>query len=163
MDKVTYNQNIFTQWVTNIFNLLGLGYPIYLLIKFLQKMVETSGEISLVSLAIVSFLAIFLSATLILTANYFCAITADKNGLTIRFLWKNLHVNWSEVVEIKPTIYNFSISSQKSWVVLTRSLTPFHRLYGLIYGFSLLPGFIISPGFERNDELVRFVQSHTRK
>jgi hypothetical protein len=44
-----------------------------------------------------------------------------------------------------------------SWVVATNSLTPFHRLYGVIYGVWLHPSFMVYALISDRDDLLRTI------
>ncbi len=89
-------------------------------------------------------------------------ITVTDEGLLVEFLWKDLFVPWDKIVEIKPA-YGFWRNSQntKIYVVLTNALTPFHRCFGVIYGLSIKPAFIIYSTISEYESLVETIKSHT--
>ncbi len=147
------------RWFTLAFNILGFLTPLYFVVSFAIKAGQTGNLISPVVWLVVILQAAFIGTVLILTANYFCEITVDENGLWVSFLWQRIHVQWQNIIEIKPAIFNFGAGSQ-SWVVLTRTLPPFHRLYGLLYGLSWLPSFVIAPLITDSEDLVQRIREH---
>ena len=92
-------------------------------------------------------------------------ITVTDDELLIEFLWKDLVVSWDKIIEIKPA-HGFWRNSQNPkpiYVVLTDALTPFHRLFGLIYGLSVKPAFIIYPTISEHRCLVETIKNHAQK
>ena len=141
------------------FNVLGILTPLYFLGNSFIIAFQTGNLVSTPIWLIIILRAVFIGIFLILTANYFCEITADKNGLWVAFMWKKIHIRWQNIVEIKPTIFNIGSRTQ-SWIVLTNGLTPFHRLYGLMYGLSPLPGFVFGLPIDNSDELLKLIKEH---
>jgi hypothetical protein len=93
-------------------------------------------------------------AVMILAANYEPEILTDDKGLHIRFLWMHLIVKWEDVIGVKPLF----LFIKTHWVIRTRSLTPFHRLYGL-YSFALYPCLLFSKSITDYDELQKRLKS----
>ena len=160
MTTKIFQHPAYIRWFALTFNILGFLSPIYFVVSFAIKASQTDIPVSPLVWLVVVFRALLIGIFLIITANYFCEITADENGLWVSFLWLQLHIQWQNIIEIKPTILNSK--SWTSWVVLTNTLTPFHRLYGLIYGLSSLPGFIITPAISNKEELVLLIIEHTK-
>lgn len=88
------------------------------------------------------FILIISPICILLAAYFYTDLEVDENGLLVEFLWKKLRISWSRVIQIKPL---FGIRTRKLgiYVVFVEGLTPFHLFYGLIYGFSLRPAFIL--------------------
>ncbi len=98
---------------------------------------------------------------LLLMGNFFPELVSDGSGLHLSFLWKRLSIDWDDILEAKPL---FQIPNMKGIIVLrTRSLTPFHRLYGLIYSFSLHPSIIIFGNISHFAELNQRIQASSPK
>lgn len=76
-------------------------------------------------------------------ANLFPEIVSDENGLAIRFFLWYIKVKWEDIVGIKQMSFLSFLSRTSNYVVKTKSLTPFHRFYGL-YGFSFAPSFLVT-------------------
>jgi len=92
-------------------------------------------------------------------------ITVTDDGLLVEFLWKDLNVPWDKLIEIKPA-FGFWRSPRNTKViciVLTNALTPFHRLFGLVYGPSVKPSFIIFPTISEYQSLVETIKRHAKK
>ena len=109
------------------------------------------------------FLSAFISIVLLVTANFFPDIDIDEYNLNIRFLWMRLSTSFSDLVAIKPSLSLlsriFRPSSPAVWVVATKRLSLFHRLYGLIYGFWRHPSFTISNSIENYDNLISLLRA----
>lgn len=79
----------------------------------------------------------------ILVANSYPAIDADEDGLFVHFCFFRLRVKWDDIVEVKNSFGNYlGFFPFDSFVVRTRALTLFHRLYGSSL-FSLQPSFLV--------------------
>jgi hypothetical protein len=141
------------------FNILAFLGPLFFFIRFAIRASQTANEVS-ASVWFAAFLyALVLGIVLLVTANYFCEISLDEAGVNVTFLWYILHVDWHDIVDIKPKRF---LGHSHSWVVLTTNLTPFHRLYGVIYGFSWLPSFMISPSLRDGEKLARIIEERVK-
>jgi hypothetical protein len=116
-------------------------------------------------LSVFGFMLLY-SVTILITA-YFLGqnIAVVNEGLLIEFLGKDLFVPWDKVKEIKPPFGFFrSYRNLKNiYVVLTDALTPFHRLFGLLYGLSVKPAFIIFPSISEYELLIKTINKHVEK
>jgi hypothetical protein len=92
-------------------------------------------------------------------------IVADNQGLLVEFLWIKLRVGWNQIKQVKPAFpFAWLVVKQKaSMIVLTNALTPFHRIFGLLYGFTLLPSFVIHPTINDFDLLIAKINSHVKR
>jgi len=113
------------------------------------------------------FFTMLLWSTVMLINAYFYGqnITVTDDGLLVEFLWEDLMIPWNKVIEIKPAFgfLRTSRTQKHIWVVLTDALTPFHRLFGLLYGLSVKPAFIIYPTISEYQSLVETIKEHTKK
>jgi len=96
-----------------------------------------------------------------ITGNYLSDIDSDDVGLHVHYLWMKLTVHWDEITDYKPA-YNWKILKQ-IMVVRTKSLTPFHRLYGLLYSFSIAPCLIIHRGISHYPSLEQRIIQNLKK
>ena len=114
---------------------------------------------------ILSIMLLWLTVMLINAYFYGQNITVTHDGLLIEFLWKDLMVPWDKVIEIKPAFgFLRTLRTQKHiCVVLTDALTPFHRLFGLLYGLSVKPAFIINVTISDYQSLVETIKKHAKK
>ena len=159
MTTISFKQNPPAHLFAPFLNILAFITPLYFLIEFVIRESQTANSAS-VSIGLIFFNYVVLPAVaLLITANYFCEIAVDEAGVSVTFLWRKLHVDWQDIVEIKAIRY---LGRSHSWVVLTKKLTPFHRLYGVIYGFSRLPSFIISPSLRDREKLARIVEERVK-
>ena len=146
---------------------LFLSAIIFLLNLIYIDFVKYSQPESVIS-AILGILVIILvySFSMLISAYFFGQnITVTDKGLLIEFLWKDLMVSWDQIIEIKP-VYGFWRTSQNQkhiCVVLTDALTPFHRFFGLIYGPSVKPAFIIYPTISDYPSLIETIKKHAKK
>jgi len=155
--QIVYRYPWYTRWHTILFNILAFVMPVYLVGRVLLRAVTENIAPSPVVLLAILFSAVFLSAVLVLTANFYPEISADKNGLCVSFLWYRLPVTWQDIIGIRPSFFNLP-NRPTMWVVGTRALTPFHRLYGLLYAFIFHSSFIISIGIENHEDLIQKIE-----
>ena len=159
MTTISFKQNPPAHLFAPFINILAFITPLYFLIEFVMRESRNANSAS-ESVWLIFFNYVILPAVaLLITANYFCEIAVDETGVSVTFLWRKLHVGWQDIVEIKAIRY---LGRSHSWVVLTKKLTPFHRLYGVIYGFSWLPSFIISPSLRDREKLARIIEERVK-
>ena len=112
------------------------------------------------------FIILLWSNSMLISAYFFGQnIIITDEGLLVEFLGKDLFVPWDKITEIKPS-YGFWKNSRNPkpiYVVLTEALTPFHRLFGLLYRLSVKPAFIIYPTISEYQSLVETIKRHTKK
>lgn len=80
--------------------------------------------------------------TAFFVANAYPAIDSDDDGLFVYFSFFRFRLNWDDILDVKPIFTNNLAFPFDSFVVRTKALTPFHRLYGL-YVFSFQPSFVV--------------------
>lgn len=75
--------------------------------------------------------------SLMISSPYPSFCTSDS-GLTVKvFLFWQVFVPWEKVHDIRDTLLGFSK------VVVLQDLTPIHRVYGVIFGLTFRPAFVI--------------------
>jgi len=140
---------------------------VFLLSLIYIDFVEYPHSSSIVSKVLdILFLMLLCSTVMLINAYFFGQnITVTDQGLLVEFLWKDLMVSWDKIIEIKPAFGFFRTSRTQKHicVVLTGGLTPFHRFFGLLYGLSLKPAFIIYPSISEYELLVETIKKHTKK
>jgi hypothetical protein len=83
-------------------------------------------------------------------------IEVTESGIKISFFFRQLLIAWSDIVEIKTAWF----IGRSLRVVSCHRITPFHWLYGLIYGgTSIYPSFLVSSRIEDFDKLMREIKS----
>ena len=87
----------------------------------------------------------------------------DGEGLEIEFLWRKVRVRWLDIIEIKAVWGSLGQEKNRPLIVLVNGLTPFHRIFGVLYGLSIKPGFVIFPSISDFRELKETIQHHVRK
>jgi hypothetical protein len=146
-------------WLMRAFNLLMSSSGLYLtIIPMVAGVFGVESNARITSLEQVKFLLYMFVLSLpigILAGNFFTEVVSDAEGLRIKFLWKDLVVRWEDVIEVKPMFSWMPLKTRGPWVVRTHALTPFHRLYGLIYGLTFSPSFVYGHGISHADELTR--------
>jgi hypothetical protein len=135
--------------------------PIYIIGNFVLQYSAKNVLVEQTILLATLYKALAYCVALVFFANAYPEITVDKNGLYVHFLWYRLPLTWQDIIEVKP--YFFSLPNRPSWVVRTRKLTPFHRLYGLLYSFTFLPSFFIFSTIENYEELTKIINKRRIK
>ena len=158
-------------FIMKLFKILFSIGAIVFLIRILLLLLAFvwGGDRSLNDLIKVSVSAIFAAAfivnAILIAAYYFPDIDTDDEGLLVEFFWRRIRVSWNDVIELKP-VFMYGIPSfgrPVPVVVLTKKLTPFHRFYGLLYGFSTKPAFIIQPAISEFELLKTNVEKHIKQ
>ncbi len=155
MPSKSYKQIPPSHLFTPFFNILAFLAPLFFFIRFVLRVSQTESGASASTWLIALFYSVFLGVVLLITANYFCDIAIDDTGVSVTFLWRVLHVDWQDIITIKPRKF---MGRSHSWAVITKRLTPFHRLFGLVYVFSWFPSFIISPSLRDGEALAKIIE-----
>lgn len=101
--------------------------------------------------------AIFTMMCCLITAYFFQDIWVDEEGLLVEFLWRKIRVKWNDIEKMKKS------PLAGIMVVSVKTLTPFHRIFGILYGFSNKPAFIISPSINDYEDLRKDIENHIKK
>jgi len=151
----------FSSFSFGLVNILGFFIPIAIPLYLFYLSTNNQNSFTLGEVIVYCVIGIFAGITSLFAGNYRPIIISDAVGLHTTFLWKDLDVNWNDVKDIKP-LFNIPWF-KKRLVIKTNSLTPFHRLYGILYSFSLSPSIIMERGISDQDELIRRIKSSIRK
>ena len=143
------------QWFKSILAILAFMYPAYLLLT------STSNYAFIRIMEVM--LAFFLMIALLVTAYFFQDIWLDEEGLLVEFLWKKVRVKWEEIIDVKPAWGFLGQKNKRPMIVMVNGLTPFHRAYGVVYGLSIKPGFVIFSSISDFQVLKETIQSHIKR
>ncbi len=88
-------------------------------------------------------------------------VVSDNEGLHITFFWQQIDIRWKDIQAIKP---RFRLgTTRNNAIVLSNSLTVFHRVIGLLFTFSLTPGIHIDSWLKDYEALVNRIRCHIRQ
>lgn len=161
MQPIHHKYPWYVELQTIILNFLGILFPLFIFFYPLIHAIANHIPITFGAISWQLFFAVFSSGIFLLRSGFYAEIESDKDGLQIVFLWRRLFVPWDDIIEIKPL---FNINFLKNvWVIRTRSLPIFHRLYGLLYSFSLHPSVVVSKGISNYEELLHRIQVNVKK
>jgi len=91
-------------------------------------------------------------------------IEVEEGGLRIKFIFKSFFINWSDVEEFKPGKTLGLLNLKRTRILVTKNaLTPFHRLYGLMYGSTTKPSLLIGTNISNYEELFRIIKNNHKK
>ncbi len=91
-------------------------------------------------------------------------IVAQEDGLQIKFIFKTLFISWEDIAEFRPAkVFGFRMIKNASIVVTRSALTPFHRLYGLMYGKTNQPSLLIWPYLGNYENLVTIIKENLKR
>lgn len=144
-----------------LFDVLGFIAPPILIVYSIISYLNREVPLTMHECVVIPMLIIMSGFAMIFAGNFFAEFVSDEKGLWIRFLWKNLFVPWEDVIAVKPFL-NLSIYKHRH-VIRMRSLTLFHRFYGLLYSFSIHPCIIFDKGISNCGELNRRLKANLRK
>ncbi len=147
----------YIRWFRYLFSVFAFGFPIWMLVAALPGLYPNKA----LSPIQILFLAPTSTIFILVAAYFYQDVSVDDDGLLIGFLWKKLRVKWSDVVEVKPIwIYRFAPEEIRPVVVILKGLTPFHRVFGVLYALSLQPAFVITPSISGFQILKDNIRKH---
>lgn len=87
--------------------------------------------------------------------NFFQKFTISDEGIEFQvfILWRKF-IPWTDIISMRKA----SMSWAKEYVIITKRLTFFHRIMGLLYGFTLSPAFVFNGYLSHYDEAVEVIQ-----
>jgi hypothetical protein len=154
--QIDYRYPGYFRWFPITFNVAALFWPLFLCgisISATTKPAAASFNHGWVELLGAGLGIVFQVGVLVLTANYFPEVSADMAGLWVTFWFFRLRVRWDDIIDVRPSIFGWG-ARRTTWVVRTRGLTPFHRLYGLLYALRPEPSFIVPPVLNHQPDLL---------
>ena len=107
-----------------------------------------------------AFFSLLLPFCCIFAYYLYSDIDVDDYGLHIKFFGKTLNIDWTDILEVKPVSSKLWASFvgtviEKRYLVITNSrLTIFHRLYGIVFGRTTLPSFLVTSLISNSPELM---------
>jgi hypothetical protein len=91
-------------------------------------------------------------------------IEVEEDGIRVKFMFKSFFVNWKVVDEFKPGKTLGLLPLKRVRVLVTKNaLTPFHRLYGLMYGSTTKPSLLIGTNISNHEELFKIIKNNRKK
>lgn len=163
MKILKHTHPMYFKWFKYLFAVSAFLMPLYFLYSIFSKYPITD-IFSLPSILPLLITLTFQPIFILIAAYYFQDITLTNEGLLVEFLWKELSVPWDKLIEIKPSYISWMApQNAKTYIVLTTALTLFHRCFGLLYGSSVKPAFIIYPAISDYQNLVETIKNHVRK
>jgi hypothetical protein len=148
---------------TAIFYVLALFSGILVLILLADLVASIVGGISggsvriSESLITTGYILLLVFYSLMISSPYPSFCTSDS-GLTVKvFLFWQVFVPWDKVHDIRDTLLGFSK------VVVLQELTPIHRVYGVIFGLTFRPAFVIRRRINGYDKAVRIIEERVGK
>jgi hypothetical protein len=104
---------------------------------------------------------------------FFCVFTyylysdieVNEHGLLINFFRKQLQVYWTDILEVKPVKSKIwasfvgTLIEDRYLVVTSSQLSLFHRLYGIVFGRTIAPSFLITSLIGKSPELMEKIFS----
>ena len=106
----------------------------------------------------------------IFTYYLYSDIEVNEHGLLVNFFRKQLQVNWTDIVEVKPVKSKIwasfvgTLIEERYLVVTSSQLSIFHRLYGIVFGRTIAPSFLVTSLISKSPELMEklFTKSNIR-
>ena len=73
-------------------------------------------------------------------------------------------ISWNDIAEFRPAkVFGFRMIKDASIVVTRSALTPFHRLYGLMYGKTNQPSLLIWSYISNYENLVTIIKENLKR
>ena len=143
--------------IFHILSLFSFSFALLLLLSLAVSIIAppSKGNVGLTEpLASPGEILILLVFSLLFSSAY-PSFQVSDSGLKVQVLlfWRIL-VPWENVREIRSTLLGFSK------LVVLRRLTPLHRVYGLIFGLTTQPAFVIRRCLIDYDRAVKTIEEH---
>jgi hypothetical protein len=91
-------------------------------------------------------------------------IDVDESGANLKSVLKTFHVDWDDIVEVRPaSLFGIPMFNKPNIVITKGKLSPFHYLYGLVYARVLQPSFYFSAHISDSDKLRRAIVDGIKK
>jgi len=91
-------------------------------------------------------------------------IEVEEGGLRIKFMFKSFFIYWNDIDEFKPGKTLGLWNLKRTRILVTKNaLTPFHRLYGLMYGNTNKPSLLINTNISNYEELFKIIKNNRKK
>ena len=158
MDARLYSHPIFFQWYKKFVAVLAFVFPPYMIWNSFMGVAPIH---SLTEIVVTIFLSLFMMIPILVSAYFWQDIWVDEEGLLVEFLWKKIRVRWIDIIETETAWGFLGRKENRSWVVMVNGLTPFHRMFGVLYGLSLQPAFVIDSSIRDFQALKDIIRKHT--
>lgn len=136
---------------------------LFFLSGFFHFTSESKGDAAVEMFFLFIGLSIWSPIIYIFIGYLFSNIKTDNNGLYVNFLFRTHFVKWEDVLDIRPMkFFGIPTFGTTNIIVLKRGLTPFHRLYGIVYGSTPKPSFCISSQMRGHVELKHEIKQHIK-
>jgi hypothetical protein len=155
-----YSHPLYIQWCKNILAVLAFLFPHYMIWNSFTSVIPIH---TLTEIVVTIFISLFMMIPLLISAYFWQDIWVDEEGLLIEFLCKKLRVKWEEIIEVKPAWGFLGQKNKRPLIILVKGLTPFHRTFGVIYGLSIKPGFVIFSSVNDFQILKENTQNHIKR
>lgn len=156
-----HNSRFVRLW-KSVFVAIAFGMPIYSVIIAISAQQSRLFFSSLESFLQQITIVIFPTPFILFAAYFFTDLEVDNEGLLVDFFWKKLRIPWNKIIQIKP-LFGLRIKKTGMYIVIVDGLTPFHRFYGLLYGFTLKPAFILSGSVSNFEVLKNDIEKHIKQ
>jgi len=155
-----YSHPKYIQWSKNVLAILAFVCSLYFLLIAISRLISNNIFEGVAEIAFSFFLLI----SILVGAYYFGQdVWINEEGLQIEFLWRIMKVQWVDIIETKMIWGSFGKEKNRPLIVLVNGLTPFHRVFGVLYGLSIKPGFVIFPSISNFLKLREIIQLHARR
>lgn len=104
--------------------------------------------------------ALFSMLFFVVVSHLYSTIYVDKEYLYVNFFFKRKCARLEDIVKVKSAV---TPARRQSFVVLfKKGLTPFHRVYGWIFGSSFYPGVYVADSIDDRDDLERLLRRYVK-
>ena len=120
--------------------------------KSIQLAITTQSAKPVISILIPILILLPIITTVILFWQEF-TITPKGIEFQVFIFWRKF-VPWEKVIRIKKSFMPWA----KYHIIITEELTFFHRVLGLLYGFTIYPGFVVNKTIIGYDKAILTIQ-----
>jgi hypothetical protein len=132
-----------------------IGFPYYLSVSVLNIFHHVPNPPDRLFL-LLTLVCLFLGSLYI--TNSYPDIKIVDDGLQLNSSGIKFHVCWQDIQKVyRGKGYYFKV-----FLIETKTLTPFHRIYGLMYGNSNVPSFLIWSILPGHEKLLHEIKAHIK-
>jgi hypothetical protein len=145
-----------------VFIIVGLVFFVSMIDAILQNEPSSALSLFLIFLGYAVWSPLFFTFMAYLASE----IWVDDEGLQTVFLFRRLHIAWSDIVDVKAVRqlgFRRRGRSGGLLIIAEKGLTTFHRVYGLVYARINQPALVISPRISGYDSLVKQIARNRTK
>ena len=152
-----HSHPIYIRWCKTMLTILAFAFPPYM---FWISLTGVNPTNSFTEIVVSLMFSLFMMIPFLVSAYFWQDVWIDDEGLLIEFLWRKFRIRWSDMIEVKLAWGFLGQEKNRHLIILVNGLTFFHRAFGMLYGLSIEPGFVIASSINDFQVLKDMIRKH---